>query len=172
MSKDVLACLGWLRASATSPQYQCTRQSGGSVLASSLRSLMAPCRSFSSMRVRASRSRTSTVRVGIADSMPIKSAGSVLAAVARNPAAGSAGSTWGTAIPATTSAGAGAAGQVSVSVPKACRSGLNKVDTPGRGWPSSTASTSRSTPVSWSTISWADRNRLAGCGSVARSSSR
>ncbi|WMI59258.1 hypothetical protein RBH85_22590 [Streptomyces rochei] len=51
-------------------------------------------------------------------------------------------------------------------------SGPNSVETAGRARPDCTETTSRSTPVSCSAISWAEANRRAGSGSVARTSSR
>ena len=56
--------------------------------------------------------------------------------------------------------------------PNRRRSGVNCRDGPGRGTPSSIASTSRSTPVSWSAMSSAEENRSSGFGFVARSSRR
>jgi hypothetical protein len=52
------------------------------------------------------------------------------------------------------------------------RSGVNSVDCPGRGAPSCAASTSRSTPVSWSFISSAEENREFGSSAVDRFNSR
>ena len=58
------------------------------------------------------------------------------------------------------------------SVPIARISGLNIIENAGRGVPSATASTSRSTPVNCSAISPAELKRLPGSALVARRSSR
>ncbi len=61
-------------------------------------------------------------------------------------------------------------GNSSVSVTRT--SGPKSVESAGRARPVWSETTSRSTPVSCSAISWAEANLRAGSGSVARTSSR
>ena len=87
--------------------------------------------------------------------MAVRCSASSVLSVAKNPAAGSAGSTCGTGSATTISPAGGGARTAARSpssmvpaAPAACSSGLNSAENAGRGRPSATASTSRSTPVS------------------------